>query len=329
MPNTTVNYGLKKPTPEEFYDVEVPNENMDKIDVALKNLNDEVENIDVPVKSVNSKTGDVNLTAEDVGAETPQGSQQKANQAETNANNYTNQQINALPDPTWGNLQGKPTTFPPSAHNHPIGDITGLQTALNNLENSIGNLSSLSTSAKTNLVAAVNELKSQLGNVANLTTAEKSNIVASINEINQTLSEHLAERAKFVVATISSNQSIPNGTNINIDFDNVNNYNGADFLELESSSLKILKSGLYEVLIGVTFASNANGIRGITIVSQSDSSVNQSAIATSLTPTRMQCRFIGSLISNQILSPRVYQSSGGTLDITNVHCVVRKVSDAS
>lgn len=31
---------------------------------------------------------------------------------------------------TWATLRGKPSTFPPSAHNHAIGDVTGLVTAL-------------------------------------------------------------------------------------------------------------------------------------------------------------------------------------------------------
>ena len=36
MAEKTANYGLTKPRPEEFYDVNVMNENMDKIDEELK-----------------------------------------------------------------------------------------------------------------------------------------------------------------------------------------------------------------------------------------------------------------------------------------------------
>lgn len=36
MPNITENYGLKKPLPEEFYDINVQNENMDIIDDEMK-----------------------------------------------------------------------------------------------------------------------------------------------------------------------------------------------------------------------------------------------------------------------------------------------------
>jgi hypothetical protein len=45
------------------------------------------------VQSVNGKTGNVNLTASDVGAETPNGAQAKADQAEANAKAYTDNQI--------------------------------------------------------------------------------------------------------------------------------------------------------------------------------------------------------------------------------------------
>ena len=30
----------------------------------------------------------------------------------------------------WGDVTGKPTTFPPSTHNHTIAQVTGLQSAL-------------------------------------------------------------------------------------------------------------------------------------------------------------------------------------------------------
>ena len=47
MPNKTTNYGLTKPLPEEFYDIEVFNANMDLIDETLK---DAANNPAIPVK---------------------------------------------------------------------------------------------------------------------------------------------------------------------------------------------------------------------------------------------------------------------------------------
>lgn len=46
-----------------------------------------------PVQSVNDKTGTVELNASDVGAETPEGAQEKANQALSDAKAYTDQSL--------------------------------------------------------------------------------------------------------------------------------------------------------------------------------------------------------------------------------------------
>lgn len=43
MPNYTKNLGLTKPLPEEFYDVNVRNENWDKLDTAIGDLKDGIE----------------------------------------------------------------------------------------------------------------------------------------------------------------------------------------------------------------------------------------------------------------------------------------------
>ena len=59
MPNTTKNYGLKKPLPEEFYDVSVQNENMDIIDAELKTVVPAKADIDFYVTpDGNDSTGD-------------------------------------------------------------------------------------------------------------------------------------------------------------------------------------------------------------------------------------------------------------------------------
>lgn len=74
---TTPNYALVKPTSEEFYDVSVPNGNMDKIDAALKALSDALGGIDLSTlsqaiqnvdKKVTEHSGDDNKhkTANDI-----------------------------------------------------------------------------------------------------------------------------------------------------------------------------------------------------------------------------------------------------------------------
>lgn len=45
MPNQTTNYGLTKPLASEFYDVEVQNGNMDKIDAQMKSNADGIKNL--------------------------------------------------------------------------------------------------------------------------------------------------------------------------------------------------------------------------------------------------------------------------------------------
>ena len=39
--------------------------------------------------------------------------------------------VPSIPNPTWSSLEGKPSTFPPSAHGHSISEITNLQETLN------------------------------------------------------------------------------------------------------------------------------------------------------------------------------------------------------
>lgn len=40
------------------------------------------------------------------------------------------ERLDSLEDPQWSDIKGKPETFPPDAHKHPISDVNGLQDAL-------------------------------------------------------------------------------------------------------------------------------------------------------------------------------------------------------
>ena len=57
-----------------------------------------------------------------------------------------------------------------------------IPTLLTAIENKIGTLSNLNTTAKTNLVAAINELVSNQGALSSLSTTTKTSLVAAINE---------------------------------------------------------------------------------------------------------------------------------------------------
>lgn len=69
--------------------------------------------------------------------------------------------------------------------------INALGTEDETLQSEIGTLSSLTTTAKTNLVSAVNEVKgsadtaiANTGSLSDLTTSAKTNVVSAVNEIN-------------------------------------------------------------------------------------------------------------------------------------------------
>lgn len=102
MPNKTTNYKLTKPLPEEFYDVEVQNTNMDIIDGQLKSISDKLEN------TYSEDIENLRLT--------------KANRNHT----HTPSSIGAASENhshSYGELTGVPSSFTPSAHSHSAGDI--------------------------------------------------------------------------------------------------------------------------------------------------------------------------------------------------------------
>jgi len=101
MASNTPNINLYKKDPvadgnDTFNIKTMLNDNWDKIDSEIGDIKSGIEAIEYPVTSVNNKTGDVVLNAADIGAETPVGSQTKANVAENNANDYTDQEISSL-----------------------------------------------------------------------------------------------------------------------------------------------------------------------------------------------------------------------------------------
>ena len=56
---------------------------------------------------------------------------------------------------------------------------------ISDLDEEIGDLTSLTTSEKSSVVGAVNEVVSDIGDLSTLTTTEKSSIVGAVNEVNQ------------------------------------------------------------------------------------------------------------------------------------------------
>ena len=61
--------------------------------------------------------------------------------------------------------------------------INAVNTDITEVEEEIGTLTDLTTTAKNNLVSAINELVANAGSLASLSTTAKTNLVSAINEI--------------------------------------------------------------------------------------------------------------------------------------------------
>jgi hypothetical protein len=74
--------------------------------------------------------------------------------------------------PNWDAVTGKPATFPPSAHTHPIADVSGLQPALDGKQPA-GSYAPLSHVSDTNNPHATTKAQVGLGNVDNTADTAK------------------------------------------------------------------------------------------------------------------------------------------------------------
>ncbi len=81
MAINTSNYNLKKPSPEDFYNIEDQNGNMDIIDAELNKLNENKASVE------HNHNGEY---------ETPEGAQSKADAAKSSANQYTDQKFTTV-----------------------------------------------------------------------------------------------------------------------------------------------------------------------------------------------------------------------------------------
>ena len=82
---------------------------------------------------------------------------------------------------SWANITGKPSTFAPSSHDHEIGDITNLQSALDGKAASTHNQAIGTITGRQNLVIQLNSGTTENTNqfTYNAGTAKKVNITAS------------------------------------------------------------------------------------------------------------------------------------------------------
>lgn len=89
---------------------------------------------------------------------------------------------------SWGNIQNKPETFPPSTHKHAISDVTDLQTNINKINNSIQAVQNSITSIN----GTLNSYNIEITNLKNTTGKQSidiSNLQSNQTAFNNTLSQ--------------------------------------------------------------------------------------------------------------------------------------------
>ena len=98
--------------------------------------------------------------------------------------------------------------------------IYGAKSKADNNETSIGTLSNLQTTEKSNLVGAVNEVNTNssnnathIGTLSNLTTTEKSNLVGAINEVKSEADENKTNTGLLVNLTTTDKSNIVGAIN--------------------------------------------------------------------------------------------------------------------
>ena len=70
-------------------------------------------------------------------------------------------------------------------------------TAINELDKEVGDISTLKTAAKGNLVSALNELSDRAGDLTKLTTTNKTDLISAINEIKTQINANDADNQKL------------------------------------------------------------------------------------------------------------------------------------
>lgn len=120
MPNVTENYGLKKPFVDEFYDINVHNENMDVIDAKLKELSSFTPDVSGEINAHNTSGtshSDIRTAVSEA--------KQSASQALIDAKSYVDAKVAAIPAP-------KLTAEEIGALPIEGGSVTGTELGINN-----------------------------------------------------------------------------------------------------------------------------------------------------------------------------------------------------
>ena len=111
---------------------------------------------------------------------------------------------------SWSNLSGKPSTFPPSAHSHAIGDVAGLQAALDALDptGDVTTLGSRVATLETTMAtkanqSSVNALTSTVG-----TKADQSTVSALASTVSTKADQSVVSALASTVSTKADQSTV-------------------------------------------------------------------------------------------------------------------------
>lgn len=108
---------------------------------------------------------------------------------------------------SWDSIKNKPATFPPSAHKHPISDVTDLQTTINTINSSIQTVQNSITAIN----GTLNSYNIEITNLKNKTgkqTIDISNLQSNQTAFNNSLSQianQLSSKANADLTNVSNN----------------------------------------------------------------------------------------------------------------------------
>lgn len=194
MAINTNNYNLKKPSSEDFYNVEDQNGNMDIIDQELKRLNEDKAGVEHNHNGV---------------YETPNGAQSKVDAAKVSANQYTDQKFTTINSGLSSHLSD--TTSAHGINNKVDSSIYNNHVALIASESIKGHLQIANTTEVLNAIEATKvitpaTLESKLVDYGNIVNKSASFIIA------------LTDRNKTIVMTGTATQTVTIPANSSVAF---------------------------------------------------------------------------------------------------------------
>lgn len=115
--------------------------------------------------------------------------------------------------PSYSDITGKPSTFPPSSHTHPISDVTGLQTALNGKQ-PVGNYLTSETDPVWTAASSNYRTKVQNDGLYYPLTGNPSNYLTSFTESDPTVPGYSKSLTAFsVIKSSTDSLYYPIGSN--------------------------------------------------------------------------------------------------------------------